>query len=74
MRRTERTHDGLDAPDGLLRPGDVEQRSLLVARVHVFCACTREVAPDRPADFTGVFYAPKYPLDGLGVVPFTQIS
>ena len=33
MRRTERTHDGLDAPDGLLRLGDVERRSPLVARV-----------------------------------------
>ena len=33
MRRTERTHDGLDAPDGLLRLGDVERRSLLVAWV-----------------------------------------
>ena len=41
---------------------------------HVFHTCTREVAPDRPADFTGVFYTPKYPLDGLGLVPFTQIS
>ena len=41
---------------------------------HVFHTCTREVAPDRPADFTGVFYTLKYPLDGLGLVPFTQIS
>ena len=30
MRRTERTHDGLDAPDGLLRLGGVERRSVRV--------------------------------------------
>ena len=39
-----------------------------------FQLLAEKAAPRRPADFTGVFYAPEYPLDGLGSVSFLQIS
>ena len=42
--------------------------------ISIFSYLAGKAAPRRPADFTGVLYAPEYPLDGLGSVPFLQIS
>ena len=42
--------------------------------ISIFSYLAGKAAPRRPADFTGVFYAPEYPLDGLGSVSFLQIS
>ena len=42
--------------------------------ISIFSYLAGKTAPRRPADFTGVFYAPEYPLDGLGSVSFLQIS
>ena len=42
--------------------------------ISIFSNLAGKAAPRRPADFTGVFYAPEYPLDGLGSVSFLQIS
>ena len=42
--------------------------------ISIFSYLAGKATPRRPADFTGVFYAPEYPLDGLGSVSFLQIS
>ena len=42
--------------------------------ISIFSYLAGKTAPRRPADFTGVFYAPEYPFDGLGSVSFLQIS